>query len=152
MSGDELVIRGKFEDQYGVPIGRAAVHRVFLGDPPSNCGTSFDLVQAPAHTDDAGQFRVTLSRLDERYSRQGPPGTWRRGYFLVLAAKDARTIGHDIASGDELAGAPVRLVALPAVDIWGRVESRGGLAVAGLASWYRSTCSSSAAGHTLAPR
>jgi hypothetical protein len=128
---DKLVITGRFEDQGGSPIAGAAIHKTFLGDPPSNLGTAFDLEDAPAHTDSAGQFRLTLSALDRALSRWGPPGTWRRGCFLVLAVKDARTIGYTIATGEELKNSPVRLTALPVADIRGRVVDEAGLPVAG---------------------
>jgi hypothetical protein len=40
--GEDLILSGRFEHQDGSPIPKAAIHHVFLGDPPSNCGTCFD--------------------------------------------------------------------------------------------------------------
>src|SRR5262245_53139208 len=130
-SADRLVIRGRFIDQTGNPIAGAAVHECFLGDPPSNCGTCFDLEKAVAHTDGSGEFLITLSDLDHACSPYGPPGVWRSGCFLVLAVRDSRTIGYVIASGDELDASPVSLAALPPVDIQGRVADQNDRPVAG---------------------
>src|SRR5438477_3422317 len=58
MQDTDLVIRGWFEHEDGSPVSGAAVHHVFLGDPPSNCGTYFDLEIALCHTDTTGQFRL----------------------------------------------------------------------------------------------
>jgi hypothetical protein len=62
---DGMIIAGRFERPDHTPVTGAAVHAVFLGDPPANCGTALDLVRAPAHTDDAGQFRLTFPDPDE---------------------------------------------------------------------------------------
>src|SRR5579872_6200288 len=98
-SGDDFVLQGSFERPDGSAVAGAAVHRVFLGDPPSNCGTSFDLDSAPAHTDDAGRFSLEFCQLDEVMSRSGQKaGAWRNGCYLILAASDSRTIGYSIAS------------------------------------------------------
>jgi hypothetical protein len=128
---DTLVLRGRFERQDGTPIPFAAVHDIFLGDPPSNCGTCFDLEKAQAHTNDSGDFRWVLKDLDRGLAQQGPPGTWKRGCFFVLAVKDARTLGYAIASGEELEASPLNLVALPTTDIRGKVKTESGLPIAG---------------------
>src|SRR5262245_56228282 len=115
-----LTIRGMFLDQDGRAIAGAAVHQVFLGDRPTNCGTKFDLEVAPEHTNASGEFCIQLSDLDE-YLCYWPAGADRRGCFLVVAVKDARTIGCAVASGQELADSPVRLQAVPVVEVRGRV-------------------------------
>lgn len=129
--GDGLVIRGVFARPDGSPVCGAAVHQAFLGDPPSNLGTSFDLDEAPAFTDAAGGFRLELGRPDERLARRGPPGCWRRGSFFVLAARGPRALSYAVASGDELARSPLRLAALPTEDIMGCVCDEAGRSVAG---------------------
>jgi hypothetical protein len=88
-------------------------------------------MDAPGHTDDSGQFRLVLSGPDEYFSREGPPGIWRRGCFLVLAVKDVRTIGYIVASGEELQCSPIRLKALPLVDIKGIVVDQAGSPICG---------------------
>jgi hypothetical protein len=133
MGEDSLVIRGTFERPDGTSVANAAVHHVFLGDPPSNCGTSFDLEEAPAHTDATGRFHLALTDLDVRYSLRGPPRSWRRGCFALVAAKDARTVGFLVASGEELASSPARLLAVPNADIQGAVRTASGSAVGGAA-------------------
>jgi hypothetical protein len=127
---DDLVIRGRFEHLDGTPVVGAAVHQVFLGDPPSNCGTCFDLEKAPAHTDGMGEFRLALKELDKRLAPKGLPGCWRRGCFLILCVKDASTLGYVIASGDELS-APALLRAIPRENIRGIVQTEDGLPVPG---------------------
>jgi hypothetical protein len=126
---DDLVIHGSFQDANGVPIVGAAVHERFLGDPPSNIGTCFDLEKALAFTEDSGRFRLALSGLDDLCSRRGPPGVWRRGCFLVIAVKDARTMAFTIATGEELASSPLRLIAIQAVDVRGCVVDEDGVPV-----------------------
>lgn len=130
---NELTISGRFEHEDGTPIPGAAVHETFLGDPPTNCGTWFDLENASMHTDESGQFRATLTRLQlERQTvHWGEPDIWRTGCFLILAVKDARTIGYVIATGDELAQRPIRLTALPPADITGVVLDEQGHPVEG---------------------
>src|SRR5919112_4407417 len=128
-----LVIAGRFEGRDGEPVSGAAVHAVFLGDPPSNCGTAFDLERAPAHTDSSGEFRVTFPDPDRMLEQFGPPGVWRRGCFLVVGVRDGRTIGYVVASGEELAREPVRLTSLATVAVRGRVVDDGGRAVEGAA-------------------
>src|SRR2546423_12850513 len=91
-----LTIRGILADQNGDPIVGAAVHELFLGDPPTNCGTTFNLEVAPAHTDPSGEFLIHLSQLDEYLSRW-PARAGRSGCFLIVAVKDAWTIGCAIA-------------------------------------------------------
>src|SRR5258707_960548 len=124
--GNALTIRGTFEDQDGGPIAGAAVHELFLGDPPTNCGTKFDLEVAPAHTDTSGEFRIDLSDLDS-YLHRWPVEAGRSGCFLIVAVKDAWTIGCAIASGQELTEAPIHLQAMPLVEMRGKVsDGRGG--------------------------
>jgi hypothetical protein len=121
MQMDGMIIEGRFERPDQTPVTGAAVHAIFLGDPPGNCGTVFDLESAPADTDDSGQFRITFPDPDKMLREFGPPGIWRRGCFLVVGAKDGRTIGYTVASGDELAAGPVRLSALATAAVSGRV-------------------------------
>jgi hypothetical protein len=128
---DQLVIHGTFQHPDGTPIPGAAVRAVFLGDPPTNCGTVFDLVQAPAHTDDLGRFQLPLPGLDVPDDFHGPAGVRRRGCFWVMAVQDARTLGFVVATGEELVQSPVRLTPVPTVDFRGRVEDVRGRAVAG---------------------
>lgn len=118
---DGMIIEGRFERPDQTPVTGAAVHAIFLGDPPGNCGTVLDLERAPAHTGDSGQFRITFPDPDEMLREFGPPGIWRRGCFLVVGVKDGRAIGYTVASGDELAAGPVRLIALATVVVCGRV-------------------------------
>jgi hypothetical protein len=75
----DLIIRGQFERPDGSPIPGAAVHKVFLGDPPSNVGTRFDLEQGSAITDANGNFSITLQSLDQKLACEGPSGTWKQG-------------------------------------------------------------------------
>jgi hypothetical protein len=125
---DGLIITGRFERPDHMPVTGAAVHAIFLGDPPGNCGTALDLERSPAHTDDRGQFRISFPDPDGMLRECGPPGIWRRGCFLVVAVKDGRTIGYIVASGDELLRESVCLTALATVTVRGRVvddASRG---------------------------
>lgn len=124
---DELVIRGRFENADGSPIVGAAVHECFLGAPPANCGTYIDLDLAPSHTDHLGQFEWTLSvpELDKMYYLW-PPGAWQTGCFVVVAAKDCRTIGYIVASGEELATSSVVIKSLPQIEMHGFVEDERG--------------------------
>ena len=128
-----LIIEGRFEGNAGTRIAGAAVHAHFLGDPPRGCGTAFDLVRAPAHTNDSGEFRLTFRDPDSMLEQVAPPGAWKRGCFLVLAVADGRTLGFEAFSGDELTAGPVRLVALPRVDVRGTVVDEDGRAVVGAA-------------------
>src|SRR5262245_21552824 len=124
----ELTIRGTFKSQDGAPLVGAVVHELYLGDPPTNCGTAFDLERAPAHTDTSGAFHIHLSALDE-YLRGERRGAWRRGCFLILAAADARTLGYAIASGEELATSPVDLNAVPFSEMHGRISDEDGAGI-----------------------
>ena len=126
-----LVIAGRFESRGGTPVSGAAVHAVFLGDPPSNCGTAFDLEMAPGQTDGFGEFRVTFTDPDRMFEQFGPPGVWRRGCFIVVGVKDGRTIGYAVASGEELVRESVRLTSLATVDVSGRVVDDNELPVEG---------------------
>jgi hypothetical protein len=63
----------------------------------------------------------------------GPPGTWRRGCFLVVGVKDGRTIGYAVASGEELGRESVRLTSPETVVVSGRVVDDEGRAVEGTA-------------------
>ncbi len=128
---DGLIIEGRFERPNHMPVSGAAVHAIFLGDPPSNFGTAFHLERAPAHTDDSGQFRINFPDPDKMLRECGPPGIWRRGCFLVVGAKDGRTIGYTVASGDELGARPVRLTALATTAVSGRVVDDDDHPVAG---------------------
>jgi len=107
-----LIIAGCFERPDHMPVPGAAVHAIFLGDPPGNCGTVLDLESAPAHTDDLGQFRIRFPDPNQMLRECGPPGIWRRGCFLVVGVKDGRTIGYAVANGDELVKETVRLTGL----------------------------------------
>jgi hypothetical protein len=62
---DIMIIAGRFERPDHTPVTGAAVHAVFFGDAPANCGTVLDLEGADAHTDDSGQFRLTFPDPDE---------------------------------------------------------------------------------------
>ena len=128
---DGLIIEGRFERPDHMPVTGAAVHAIFLGDPPGNCGTVLDLERAPAHTDDSGQFRITFPDPDDMLRECGPPGIWRRGCFLVVGVKDGRTIGYTVASGDELGAGTVCLTALATATVGGRVVDDDGRAVEG---------------------
>jgi hypothetical protein len=126
-----MIVAGRFERPDHTPVTGAAVHTVFLGDPPGNSGTAFDLVRAPAHTDDSGQFRITITDPDEMLREFDRPGAWRRGCFLVVGVKDGRTIGYTVASGDELGSGPVCLTTLATTAVGGRVVDDAGRAVQG---------------------
>jgi hypothetical protein len=130
---DGMIITGRFERLDHMPVTGAAVHAVFLGDLPGNCGTVFALETAHAHTDDSGQFRITFPNPDKMLRQFGPPGVWRRGCFLVVGVKDGRTIGYAVASGDELGRGPVCLTALATTTVDGRVVDDDGRAVEGAA-------------------
>ena len=62
---DGMIVAGRFERPDHTPVTGAAVHAVFLGDPPANCGTVLDLESADVHTDDSGQFRLKFHDPDE---------------------------------------------------------------------------------------
>jgi hypothetical protein len=128
---DEMIIAGRFERPDHTPVTGAAVDAIFLGDPPGGCGTSLDLEEVPAHTDDSGQFRITFPDPDKMLRECGPPGTWRRGSFLVVGLKDGRMLGYTIASGEELGRGPICLTALATSAVGGQVVDDDGRAVAG---------------------
>lgn len=118
---DRLVTHGRFENLEKHPIAGASVYQLFLGDPPRNSGTAFNLTAPSGRTDEAGRFKLVLSDLDEKLAAHGPPGAWRRGCFLVVAVRDSRTLGYTISSGEELLNSEARLLALPLSDIRGTV-------------------------------
>lgn len=127
-----LIIRGCFEDGDGVPIAGAAVCTFFLGAPPRGCGMGFNLKRARMCTDGSGEFRIVHEDPDAMLEGFGPPGTWERGGFFVVAIKDGRTLGCAVVGVDELAARPLRLVVLPGVDIRGAVVDEDGRPVAGV--------------------
>lgn len=121
---DNLIIRGSFTGRGGVPIAGASVHQRFLGDPPRNCGTCFGLNEAPAYTDELGQFQFVVP--DDLKAPGYGSEAWPAGSFLVVAVKDSRTLGFSIATGRELASSPVSIAALETVDIQGTVIDQAG--------------------------
>jgi hypothetical protein len=74
-----LIIQGCFDRHAGSHIAGAAVHALFLGDPPRDCGTGFDLVRAPAYTDDSGEFRLTFRDLGPAVAGSSPQMPHRAG-------------------------------------------------------------------------
>jgi hypothetical protein len=128
---NSLLLRGQFVDIDGAPIPGAAAYEVFLGDPPSNCGTTFDLNDPSVRTDDLGQFQIPLPQLNRRLAQHSAPGAWCKGCFAVLAIKDSRTLGFVVASGEELARAPARITAVPRADLRGQVVDEDDRPVAG---------------------
>src|SRR5262245_48726798 len=74
---DEVAVVGRFEDQDGSPVARAAVHLRFLGDPPYGGGYVFDLEEAEAQTDADGRFRLDLSPYARHLQPPWPAGAWR---------------------------------------------------------------------------
>jgi hypothetical protein len=130
---DDLTIKGTFAAQDGSPIVNAAVHKVFIGAPPRNCGTSFDLEKCVfARTNHNGEFEIELYDLNEKFTEQHYRAeAWKRGGFFIIAIKDARTIGCTVASGEECAKGPIQLTALPGFDIEGKVVDENDQAIAG---------------------